>query len=367
MNAMSLVGLDKYELDTPSLLIDLEIMDRNISAMADYYEGVRVDLRPHVKPHKCPIIAHKQLEAGAIGITCQKLGEAEVMASAGIRNILIANQIANKQKLHRLIGLARHSDVIVGVDSLKNARQISNAASERGIKVNIAMEISGGRCGVEAGEPAISLARELVKLRGLRFRGIWFHKGLGRYKQVEERRKAHFELLRPVIETKDMIEDAGIDVEIVSTGSTGTYNISPEVPGVTEVQAGKYVFMDRVYKTSEGLEPFDYALTILATVISRPSRDRAIIDVGLKSRGGNYGALVLPLVKDLEGVELIRFSAEHGHLKLESPSRELKVGDKLELIPSNCGTTANLYDEYIGVRNDSVEVVWPISARGKAQ
>lgn len=364
---MSIVGLDKYELDTPSLLIDLEVMDRNISTMADYYKGVGVGLRPHVKPHKCPIIAHKQLEAGAVGITCQKLGEAEVMANAGIRDILVANQIANQQKLNRLIGLARHSDVIVGVDNLENAKQISSAASKKGIKINIAMEVSGGRCGVEAGKPAVSFAREMVKLRGLRFRGIWFHKGLEGYKKLEERRKAHIELLRPVIETKDMIEDAGIGVEILSTGSTATYNISPEIPGVTEVQPGKYVFMDRVYKTLEGMEPFDYALTILTTVISRPSRDKAIIDVGLKSRGSNYGALIPPLVKDMEGVEVMRFSAEHGHLKLESPSRELKVGDKLELIPSNCGTTANLYDEYVGVRDGRVEVIWPISARGKAQ
>ena len=163
---MSIVGLDKYELDTPSLLIDLEVMDRNISTMADYYKGVGVGLRPHVKPHKCPIIAHKQLEAGAVGITCQKLGEAEVMANAGIRDILVANQIANQQKLNRLIGLARHSDVIVGVDNLENAKQISSAASKKGIKINIAMEVSGGRCGVEAGKPAVSFSRGMGKLRG---------------------------------------------------------------------------------------------------------------------------------------------------------------------------------------------------------
>ena len=364
---MSVVGLDKYELDTPSLLIDLDLLEGNISTMADYYKGVDVGLRPHVKPHKCPIIAHKQLEAGAVGVTCQKLGEAEVMANAGIRNILIANQIANKQKLNRLMGLARHSDVIVGVDNLGNAKQISGAASEKGIKINVLMEIAGGRCGVEAGKPAVALAREVDKLKGLRFRGIWFHKGLGSYKKWEERREAHLELLRPVMESKKMIEDAGIGVEIVSTGSTSTYNISPEIPGVTEVQPGKYVFMDRDYKSLEGVEPFNYALTILATVISRPSRDRAIIDVGLKSRGSNYGAMILPLVKEMEGVEVTRFSAEHGHLKLESPSGELKVGDKLELIPSNCGTTANLYDEYIGLRDGRVEVIWPILARGKAQ
>jgi D-serine deaminase-like pyridoxal phosphate-dependent protein len=363
---MTIIGLDMYELDTPSLLLDLDIMDKNISTMSDYYKGVEMGLRPHFKPHKCPIIAHKQIEAGAIGITCQKLGEAEVMAFTGIQNILIANQIANDNKIKRLVNLARYNNVSVGIDDLKNAEQISSAASNKGIKVNVLVEIYGGRCGVDAGGPALSLVKDIVKLKGLRFRGIFFHKGVGSHKIYEERKRVHIKLLEPVIETKDIIEDAGIDVEILSAGATATYNITPSIAGITDVQAGKYVFMDRVYKEIEGMEPFDYALTILATIISRPSNDRAIIDVGLKSRGGNYGALIPPLVKNIEGVELTKFSAEHGHLKIEDSNKDLEVGDKIELIPSNCGTTANIYDEYIGIRDGVVEVVWPISARGRA-
>lgn len=364
---MTLVGLEKDELDTPSLLIDLDVMERNLSIMADYYKEVNANLRPHIKPHKSPIIAHEQLEAGAIGITCQKLGEAEVMAAAGISEILLANQIANEQKIRRLIGLAKHSNVIVGVDNINNVKQISRAAFKQGVDINVAMEIDAGRCGVQAGEPAVSFAKEIIRCKGLKFRGIWFHKGLRSYKKFEERKKAHFELLKPVIETKNMIEHAGIDVEIVSAGATSTYKITPEVVGITEVQPGCYVFMDHEYKSIEGMESFNYALTILATVISRPSKDRAIIDVGLKSRGSNYTNLIPPIVKDIEGIEVTGFSAEHGHLKLESPSKELDVGDKLELIPSNCDTTVNMYDEYIGIRDNKVEVIWPISARGKTQ
>jgi D-serine deaminase-like pyridoxal phosphate-dependent protein len=363
---MTIIGLNKFELDTPSLLIDLDVMENNISNMADYYKGIDIGLRPHVKPHKCPIIAHKQIQAGAIGITCQKLGEAEVMAFSGIKDILIANQIANVNKIKRFVNLARRNNVIVAIDDLNNAKQISSAASSKGIKADVLIEVSGGRCGVEAGEPALLLAREIVKMKGLRFRGILYHKGVSSYKNYQERRKIHFKLLEPVIETREIIEDAGIDVEILSAGATATYNITPEISGVTEVQPGKYVFMDRVYKEVEGMELFDYAMTILATVISRPNRDTAIIDVGLKSRGSNYGAVIPPLVKDIDGVEVIKFSAEHGHLKLEEPNKDLKIGDKLELFPSNCGTTANIYNDYIGVRDDVVEVVWPISARGRA-
>lgn len=360
---MSIVGIDKYKLDTPSLLIDLAVMERNISKMADYFNSVKADLRPHVKTHKSPIIAHKQIEAGGRGITCQTLDEAEVMVNAGIKDVLITNQIANEHKINRLIGLAKHSNVIIGIDNLKNAQHISKAAFQNGIEINVALEIYAGRCGVRAGTPALTLAKEISKCKGLRIRGIWFHKGLRSFKNFKERRAAHLELLKPVMETKDMLENDGIDVEIISAGATATYNITSEVQGVTEVQAGSYVFMDREYKSLEGMDLFGCALTILTTIISRPNRDIAIIDVGLKSRGSNYGVLIPPLVKDIKGVEVTRFSAEHGHLQITSPSKELEVGDKLELIPSNCGTTVNMYEKYIGIRDGRVEVIWPILAR----
>ncbi len=371
MELMQLESLGKYELDTPALLIDLDVLERNISVMADYFKGVKAGLRPHIKTHKTPIIAHKQLQAGAMGITCQKLGEAEVMAAAGIRDILIANQIVGACKIRRLVNLAKHANVIAGVDNLENAKSLSSAALKKGIKLNVAMEISMGRCGVEAGKPALALAKEIVKLKGLRFRGIWEH-GAGwpdRYTKFEDRKRVHTEALKPFLETKDMLEDAGIDVEIVSGGYTATYNITAEIPGMTEVQPGSYVFMDRAYKALEGLGPFDCALTVLTTVISRPARDRAITDAGLKAvtpeSGTNYSDLILPQVKDAEGIELYLLSEEHGWLRLKNPSRDVEVGDKLELIPSHCCTTVNLHDRFYGIRDGKLETIWDISARGK--
>jgi len=174
-----------------------------------------------------------------------------------------------------------------------------------------------------------------------------------------------------MIQTRDLLEDAGINVGMISAGCLATYNIAGEYPGVTEVQAGSYVFMDRAYKEFEGLEMFDCALTVLATVISRPTDDKAIIDVGLKSiapeSGCNYRNLLLPEVIGVEGVELRGLSEEHGFLMLKKPSKDIKVGDKLELLPCHSCTTVDRYDYYQGIRADRLEVVWPISARGKSQ
>ncbi|MEM2876352.1 MAG: DSD1 family PLP-dependent enzyme [Candidatus Bathyarchaeia archaeon] len=361
----------KEDIDTPALLIDLDIMEKNIRTMAEYLKGKTVKLRPHVKTHKTPIISHKQIAAGAIGVTCQKLGEAEVMASAAIRDILISNQIVGDQKVKRLVSLAKHCNVIVGVDNLENVRHLSEEALRKGVKLKVAMEMNMGRCGVEMGKPAVEFAKEVVKMRGLCFEGIWGH-GAGQVYNVhnfEERKRRHVAGLMRMIETRDMIEDAGIDVNIVSEGWTSTYNITAEVPGITEIQAGSYVFMDRVYKMFEGLEAFDIALTVLATVTSRPKPDLAILDAGLKAiaqeASDNYKNLIMPVVKDVEGANLFALSEEHGWVRLENPSRDLKVGDKVELIPCHCCTTCNLHDRYYGIRDGELEVIWSIPARGK--
>ena len=365
---MSLIGIDKYELDTPSLILDLDIMNRNISRMTDYNKKVNVELRPHFKTHKSPIIAKKQLKAGAIGIACQKLGEAEVLVNAGIGEILVTNQIANLNKINRLIGLAKHSDIIIGIDNIENAKQISAEGLKNKIKINVALEIFAGRCGVEAGQPALTLAKNVYKLKGLTFKGLWYHKGLAHIKDYKTRRKTHLNLLQSVVETKKLLENEGLNPEIVSAGATSTYNITPEINEITDVQSGSYVFMDTTYKEIEGMELFDTALTVLATVISRPRKDTAIIDSGIKSNGFHYGVLNPPVIKDIEGIKVKKFSEEHGILELNSPSRELKVGDKIEIIPSHCCATVNLHDEYIGINNNNkVEVIWPISARGKSK
>ncbi|MDH5770391.1 MAG: DSD1 family PLP-dependent enzyme [Candidatus Bathyarchaeota archaeon] len=363
-------GISKHELITPALLIDLPIMEKNIATMAEYFKRASAELTPHIKTHKTPIIAHKQIEAGAKGIVCQTLSEAEVMAAAGIRNILVIRETVEKNKIRRLINLAKHSNVIGSIENLEVAKVLSKAALDKELKLNVAVEIDMGRCGVEAGRPTLLFVKEIRNYKGLTFKGIWCH-GAGHpksYKNFGERQKRHTEALKPVLATKKLIEDEGIPVEILSAGETVTYNITSEVPGVTEVQPGSYVFMDESFKEYEEVgEYFHCALTVLTTVISR-KRDRAILDAGLKAvpqeSGCSYRSIMYPKVLGIEGVKVMSLSEEHATLKLENPSKNIRVGDKLELIPAHCSTTVNLYDKFHGLRNGKLEVVWDIVARG---
>ena len=356
----------KHEIDTPALLIDLDIMEMNISRMANYFRGVDADLRPHIKVHKTPTIAHKQLEAGAVGVTCAKLGEAEVMVESGIKSVLISNEVVGKSKVERLVNLARHGDVIVAVDNAQNVGNLSDLASSKGVALGAVVEVDIGlnRCGVSSGRQALRLAKGIVRSKGLRFRGVMGYEGaLLQFPNSHERSEECGRRLRRLVETKNVIQKAGIDIEIVSAGGTRTYNIAGEYPGITEVQAGTYVFMDAQTKYGmQGFEEFDCAMSVLATVMSKPARDRAVVDAGLKAISPELG---MPRIKDIEGVEYVHFYEEHGMLKLNKPSRKINVGDKLELIPSYASTTVNLYDNLKGIRRNMLETTWAISARGK--
>lgn len=357
------IGVEKSEIETPALLIDLDALERNISKMADYFSKVEANLRPHAKTHKSPIIAHKQLDAGAEGVCCQKLGEAEVMVNAGIRDILITNEVVGPEKIERLVGLARHSDVIVAVDNFRVAERTSEAAQRYGVTQDVVIEIDVGieRCGVRSGEPALNLARRLLGLKGLRFRGLLGYEGpFFNIPEFDKRRVEANKRNRLLVDTAELLRRSGIDVEIVSAGSTGTHNITGEYPGITEVEAVSYVFMDSYYSRLQNVD-FECALSLLTTVISTPVKGRAIVDAGLKAVTQEFG---MPLVKGVEGVEVIGLSEEHGKLKL-ARGVKLGVGEKVELIPSHCCTTVNLHERYYGVRGDAVEVVWDIPARGK--
>lgn len=352
------------QLDTPALIIDLDLMESNISKMAKFFESVDADLRPHSKTHKIPIIAHKQIAAGAIGICCQKLAEAEVMAAAGVEDILITNQIVGHRKVWRLVNLSKHSNVIVAVENLENAKNISEAALKRETKVNIIVEINVGidRCGVEPGKQTLEFIQRIRRLPGLSFRGMMGYEGpfIG-IKDWNERKNAAEERLRLLVETSELVRDNGIDFDIVSAGATGTYNITGVYPGITEVEAGSYVFMDTTYDTLGGVD-FDLALSLLTTVISRPTKDRAIVDAGMKAITGEFG---IPAVKGLDGLELKKLSEEHGTLVVTNPEQRLKIGDKIEIYPSHCCTTVNLHDKAYGIRKGKVESVWMIEGRGK--
>jgi D-serine deaminase-like pyridoxal phosphate-dependent protein len=269
----ALIGFPVAEIDTPALLLDLDIMEQNIARMAEAFRGIKAKLRPHVKTHKTPIIAHRQLAAGAIGVTCAKLGEAEVMVEGGIRDILIANQIVGSRKITRLVNLARHADLIVAVDDPQNVAELSQAAQAAGVSLRVLIEVNIGmhRCGVEPGEPALALAQEVDRSAGLIFSGLMGYEGhLVFVSDLAERKERVYRDLQILLDTVSFLESKGLAVEIVSSGGTGTAMLTGALPGITEIQAGSYVFMDGRYRTIEGVE-FDCALTLLTTVVSRPT------------------------------------------------------------------------------------------------
>jgi D-serine deaminase-like pyridoxal phosphate-dependent protein len=365
---MARIGAHKSELDTPALLVDLEALEKNIGTMADYIRGVPAELRPHEKTHKCPIIAHKQLEAGAIGITCAKLGEAEAMAAAGIRDLLIANQVVGEPKVTRLVNLAKHSDVIVAVESVKNVRHLAEVARTKRTTLNVIIEVDVGnnRCGTASGEPTLELAREIDSHPGLNLMGLMGYEGFCQNViDLGERKEKATGAMDKLVSTRDLLDDKGFNTEIVSAGGTGTHMITAEHPGVTEVEAGSYIFMDATYSRVQGLEKYDYALTVLSTIISLPRPGVAICDVGRKAITFEPGR-PMPFAKGLEGISYEASSEEHGRLSIEEGSG-LKIGDKIEFIVSHCCTNVNLYDNYHSLREDHLEAVWDITARGRSQ
>ena len=363
----ALPGTPKKEIDTPALLIDLDIMERNIETAAAFCRGVDAELRPHSKTNKCPSIAKAQIDAGAIGICCAKVGEAEVMVDGGIDDIFIANQVIGKIKIKRLMGLAKRSRISVAVDDPENVLELSAAAVAFGAKLGVILEVDVGmdRCGVPAGAEAsgsaIEIGKAIAASPGLTFMGIMGYEGhMVNTTPFEDRELGTKLAMKKLLETRDSLLASGLPVEIVSAGGTGTYNITGRIPGITELEAGSYVFMDGAYR--KVLDDFDCALTVLATVVSRPRPDIAILDIGRKSISNDVG---LPTVVGLDGANLIKLSEEHAKVEVEGDARQLRPGDKIEILPSHGDTTINIHSHYFGVRNEELEVIWEIAGRGR--
>ncbi len=354
------------DIETPALILDLDLMEKNIRKMSDYFRPRKAKLRPHIKNHKTPIIALKEIEAGAVGVAVAKLEEAEVMAYSGVRDILIMNQIVTEQKIERLLGLSKHADVVVAVDNVENVAKLSSMAGTHGVKLGVVIEVDIGhhRAGVHPGSEALALAQKIISAGNLKFRGLGGYQGhVSLIVDPQERKIEDAKACEKLVSTKDLIEEKGISVEVVSAGGTGTYDYTGNYRGITEVQAGSYVTMDVAYRNC-GIN-FDCALSILSTVSSVPSEDRAILDSGLKSVSTDQG---FPEIKGVEGIEVEKLSAEHMHLKLIGTNHTcLKLGDKVEVYPSDTDTTVNLHSQFYGVRDGEVEVVWPILARGKSR
>ncbi|MDB6058886.1 MAG: Alanine racemase domain protein [Verrucomicrobiales bacterium] len=354
-------------LDTPSLLVDADALGANIKLMSGHFANRHAKLRPHFKSHKCTTIAKMQMNAGAVGITCAKLGEAEVLATAGIKEILIANEIVGPLKVRRLIELSKRANPIVAADSADNLKMISDFATNAGatIRALIEVDVGQGRCGVAPGKAALELARFASTLPGIQFAGLQGYEGhVVDLRDEKERTEKTHAALKGLVDSRRLIENSGIPVQIVSGGGTGTYIINGDVEGIDEVQAGSYALMDWWY--TDIRPEFRQAMSILVTVISRPRPNIAIIDVGRKGCGAEWGP---PRVKTIPGAKIPSFnSEEHGTVHLPDGAGEnLRVGDHIEIIPSHGCTTSNLYREFAVHRNGSVIDRWPIEASGTLQ
>ena len=361
MKTWNRIGMHKSELATPILMINLDTMERNLKKMSDFFHSVKANLRPHTKTHKTPALAHKQIEYGAKGICCGTLGEAEVMISSGIRDVLITREIVSPEQIEVATSLAKHSDVIVLVDDSEVAEKLSSAAQNKGSRIRTMIDVRCrlDRSGVTPLEPCLSLARKMTKLKGIDFVGLAGYEGSMHGWENDRREKACREALASLIETKELIERDGIEVSIVSAGATSTYKTAGTFPGITEIQAGTYITMDDEYY---GFFPeFEIALSVLTTVISRPSRKVVTTDAGCKKLTTDEG---MPVPKDKEAVKITALNEEHGVLELIDQEKAMRVGEKIEIVPSHGCTTFNLYDQVLGMRNDRVEIIWDIAGRG---
>jgi len=361
------VGMPLSEVDTPALILDLDAFERNLERLDASLAGKRIKVRPHAKSHKCPEIGLRQITRGAVGVCCQKVSEAEAMVEGGVPDVLIANEVVGAPKLARLAALAKRARVAVCADDAGNVEALDQAARAAGIRLDVLVEVDVGanRCGAEPGEPAAALAGRIAACRNLRFGGLQAYQGAAQHlRKVEERRAAIESAVARVRQTVAALQEAGIACERVTGAGTGTYLFEAVSGAYDEIQPGSYIFMDVDYARNEwtesGIPRFEHSLFVWTTVMSRPAPDRAVVDAGLKASSVDSG---MPRVAQVEGVEYVKASDEHGVLKLDAPAR-LAVGEKLKLIPGHCDPTVNLYDHYVCVRKGRVEALWPITARG---
>ena len=360
------------ELETPAVIVDLDVMERNLSRMADYCRAHQLLLRPHTKSHKIPELAKRQIASGATGITVAKLGEAEVMLNAGITDIFIAYPIVGDEKTTHLAKLAEQASISVALDSEEAARGISGAATRQGARIGvlIEMDVGFGRCGLSNENDLLKLAQTIATLPGLEFRGLMFfpgHFGVG----PEQRTALRMQVDDFLDRSFEVFARADLPLSIISGGSTPTAYESGLFHGVNEVRPGTYIFNDRNTVAIDAASLDDCALSVVVTVVSTAVSGRAIVDGGSKTfsydryqagDGQGYG-----LVKQDTAVEVERFSEEHGHLNVERSERRYRVGDRLSIIPNHVCTTVNMHDEIYAVRGEQVETVWRVEGRGKVR
>jgi D-serine deaminase-like pyridoxal phosphate-dependent protein len=358
------------DLDTPALIVDLDRMERNLAAMASVAQAGGKSLRPHTKTHKTPEIARLQVQHGARGITVAKVGEAEVMASHGLDDLFIANEIVGEEKIGRLLRVMETASVTCGVDSREGAEALSRAAAAKGVRAPVRVEFDSGlgRAGARSIESAIELAHTADRLPGVEFRGVFSYEGHANLLPSPQKEAECRRIGALLAELCERLRDHGLDPGDVSVGSTPCSPLMAREEVVTELRPGTYVFYDTM-QAKWGARMEDCALTVLCTVVSRPDDGTAILDGGVKTFAGDRaesGSRHGTVVED-SAILFDWANEEHGHLDLRGATLRPKVGDKLRVVPQHVCTCVNMHETLHGVRGDSVEVAWRIAARGKVQ
>jgi len=369
----ALPGMDEADIQTPCLVLDLDALERNIKKMGDFAKSHGMRHRVHGKMHKSVDVALLQEKlGGSVGVCCQKVSEAEVFARGGIKDVLVSNQVRHPAKIDRLARIPKlGARAICCVDDIANIADLSAAAQKHGTQIECLVEIDvgAGRCGVQYGAPVVALAKAINAAPGLKYAGIQAYQGAMQHLDSYDDRQAKTQIaIEQVRETLDLLKAEGIESDIVGGGGTGSYYFESASGVFNELQCGSYAFMDADYgrildKDGKRIDKGEWenALFILTSVMSHAKADKAIVDAGLKVQSVDSG---LPLIYGRDDVTYVKCSDEHG--VVADPGGVLKVNDKLKLVPGHCDPTCNVHDWYVGVRGGKVEVVWPVSARGKA-
>jgi D-serine deaminase-like pyridoxal phosphate-dependent protein len=363
---LSPIGLTVNELDTPALLLDMEPFEHNVETMARYFRERAVQWRPHAKAFKCPAIAHILRSAGAIGVTVAKVSEAEVMAAGGITDILIAHLVVGPSKLARLAAVQRQADVKVTVDHPDHVAELSRAAGAADVSIGVLVDVDLGmkRTGVSTSGDAVTLARQVSASPGLRFDGLMGYEGHTlMIEDPAQKREAIASAIAKLLHTRELVEAAGHHCRIVSAGGSGSYQYTADVAGITEIQAGGGIFACQYYTKMCQVKGHRSALSVLATVVSRPARDRAILDAGQKAISQHQTP---PVLRDYPNCRVAGLSAEHATITVDSQN-DLPIGEKVHVIPGYSDFTFVLHDRVLGLRHGRVEAVWELLGRGRLQ
>ncbi len=370
-NVPASVGMDEADIQTPCLIVDLDAFEKNVATMRDFCKEMGVRHRVHGKMHKSVDVANYQIAHGdACGICCQKVSEAESFARAGVKDILVSNQVRDPAKIDRLARMPKlGARTIVCVDDLDNVAELSAAATKHGTTIECLVEIDcgAGRCGVAYGKPVVDLAKAIQAADGLKFAGIQAYQGAAQHVHDFQERKGFYEkAIAQVRETVDLLKAEGIECDIVGGAGTGSYYFEGNSGVFNEMQCGSYAFMDADYgrildEAGNPISEFENALFILTSVMSHAKADKAICDAGLKAQSVDSGN---PVIFGRDDVEYVKCSDEHGVIM--DPEGKLKINEKLKLVPGHCDPTCNVHDWYVGVRGGKVVCLWPVTARGLA-